>query len=101
MADRLRLTPEAATLADNGEAGVHFYESSLADRDTGERLLTLVSVGRGMRLTVAQARELHDWLGEWLADDDPAFDTATLPGSPPTCSPAPFTVCKRVRGGTG
>jgi hypothetical protein len=63
--DLLELNPKDGTLSAGSEEGrVLLYESSV--RRYGERLLTLRTFGRGMRLTPAQARELHDWIGVWL-----------------------------------
>jgi len=65
--ERLRLEPEPGTTEGFGnEGGIRFYESSLLHSETGERLLTISPVAKGIRITVAQARELHAWLGTWI-----------------------------------
>jgi hypothetical protein len=63
----IRFEPQDGTTQGYGDEDVvKFYESSLGRRDTNEPLLAIASKARGMRLTVEQASELHEWLGVWL-----------------------------------
>ena len=63
----IRFEPQDGTTQGYGDEDVvKFYESSLGRRDTNEPLPAIASKARGMRLTVEQASELHEWLGVWL-----------------------------------
>jgi hypothetical protein len=53
--------------ADDMSQSLKVYESSCVHRETGERLISVATRGRGMRLTEAQATDLRDWLNEWLS----------------------------------
>lgn len=66
--ERLRLVPDPGAYAqgDTEIDAIHVYPSSVFHTETGEPLITVYPLGRGMRLTREQAQELHDWIGEWL-----------------------------------
>ena len=57
---RLELWPEEETLNGDDEGRILFYPSSLPN------LLSVRSMGRGMRLTRSQATELRDYLEAWI-----------------------------------
>jgi hypothetical protein len=68
--ETLRLFPQPGTVHDDvsGIDRIKLYDSSLSNAETGEPLLSLHSNGRGLRLTIAQAEELRDWLTGWLEE---------------------------------
>lgn len=63
----LEIDPNTADANDDERmVRFHLYESSVKHGVTGAPLLSLASRKAGMRLTRAQAEELHAWLGDWL-----------------------------------
>ena len=65
--ERLILEPDHGAMHDLEDvASLHVYPSSLAHSETGEPLVSVITRGVGNRLTLAQARELRDWLDAWL-----------------------------------
>lgn len=62
----LRLEPQEGTYEGYGmERPLRVYESSLTDED-GEKLLTFVIAGKGLRLMRWQVDELREHLDEWV-----------------------------------
>jgi hypothetical protein len=71
MIEKLKLDPEEGMTEGYGEeGGLRFYESSMRHAQSGKRLVTVITHARGIRLTAAQARELHDWLEAWLREHE-------------------------------
>lgn len=68
--DRLTLEIDEGTMieSDAGFSRVHFYTSSIRHKETDEKLLSVVTSGRGMRLNRNQVTLLRDRLNEFLND---------------------------------
>lgn len=47
---------------------VHFYESSLRHKETGEPLVAISCQRNGLRMTITQVEDLIEWLSDWIQE---------------------------------